>query len=307
MFVHDAFDDAGTHDVGNHVVGPHDPGITDPSADHDDAGLVPGPLELLDAADPGSATTGSAEDPVTDLDGPAAELVLSGPDGVPVDLGPAQVSSTGEGGPMDTVTAVSDDGSSVGVYTDTDGDGTVDQIIDVHRDGSFILYLQDDDGTWSVGRTGHIDEAGAVVSDPGVDPAAAGSQPAAFDEQDPADQDPADQDPDDESPEGPQITVPGAAGTGFSGAATYDATGDGTNDTVVVQAEDGSVTTATDYDGDGVADQITVVRPDGTVTVAAADQHGSWATVASGHITEDGGVVFDGPRRRRRAALRRRR
>ena len=122
---------------------------------------------------------------------------------------------------MDTVTAVSDDGSSVGVYTDTDGDGTVDQIIDVHRDGSFTLYLQDDDGAWSVGRTGHIDDAGAVVSDPRVDPAAAGSQPAAF-----GDQAPDDEGPDDESADGPQITVPGADGTGFSGAATYDATGD---------------------------------------------------------------------------------
>ena len=56
MFVHDAFDDhdVGAHDVGAHDVGAHDPAIADPSVDHDESSLVTGPLELLDAPDPGS-------------------------------------------------------------------------------------------------------------------------------------------------------------------------------------------------------------------------------------------------------------
>ncbi len=313
MFVHDAFDD---HDIGTQDIGTHDPGTAEPAPDHDGLDPADEALSLVDVPDPDSGTADGPADPSDDPDpgttaGP--DLVLIGPGGEQIDLGPAEVSSTGETGPIDTVTTLSEDGSSVGVYTDTDGDGTVDQIIDVHQDGSFTLYLQDDDGAWSVGRTGHVDDSGQVVSDPRLDPAAAGSQPAAFGDKEFGDKEFGDKEfgdkefGDEESggeptgpghptapAEGAQITVPGSDGTGFSGAATYDATGDGTNDTVVLHSDDGTVSTATDFDGDGVADQITVVSPDGTVTVAAADQHGAWSTVATGHVTEDGGVVFDG-------------
>ena len=71
------------------------------------------------------------------------ELTATGPDGERIDLGPADVSSTGDPVHLDSTTAVSADGTSIGVYTDLDGDGTVDQIIDVKADGSYTLYLQD--------------------------------------------------------------------------------------------------------------------------------------------------------------------
>ncbi len=97
---------------------------------------------------------------------------------------------------------------------------------------------------------------------------------------------------------GPTVNVPAGAhvdGAGFTGRAEQDATGDGTNDTVVLHGADGSVTTATDYDGDGVADQVTVVSPDGTVTVSAAGDDGEWHPVATGEVTPDGGIVFHEP------------
>ena len=96
----------------------------------------------------------------------------------------------------------------------------------------------------------------------------------------------------------PTVSVPAEAHVdraGYTGHAEQDATGDGTNDTVVLHGADGSVTTATDYDGDGVADQVTVVSPDGTVTVSATDDDGAWHTVATGEVTPDGGIVFHDP------------
>ena len=289
MFVHDAFDDhdVGAHDVGAHDVGAHDPGIADPSATTTTRAWSRARSSCWTPPTPAPRRPRVRQ---TRTDRPPS-WCSAAPTGHRSTWARREVSSTGEGGPMDTVTAVSDDGSSVGVYTDTDGDGTVDQIIDVHR-GRLVHPLPAGRRRSLVGRPDRPyrrRRRGRQRSPASTRPPPARSRPPSVTE------DSDDEGPDDESADGPQITVPGADGTGFSGAATYDATGDGTNDTVVVQAEDGSVTTATDYDGDGVADQITVVRPDGTVTVAAADQDGRWATVASGHITEDGGVVFDGP------------
>src|SRR6478752_7011444 len=225
---------------------------------------------------------------------PGEELTATGPDGERVDLGPADVSSTGDPEHLDSTTAVSADGTSIGVYTDLDGDGTVDQIIDVHPDGSYALYLQDHDDDWQVGQTGHITAEGEVVADqtPAAEPGAA--EPAVFAE---GAAEP-NGDPHPAAGGGPTVNIPAGAhvdGAGFAGRAEQDATGDGTNDTVVLHGADGSVTTATDYDGDGVADQVTVVSPDGTVTVSAAGDDGEWHPVATGEVTPDGGIVFHEP------------
>ncbi|WP_051265951.1 DUF6802 family protein [Nakamurella lactea] len=80
----------------------------------------------------------------------------------------------------------------------------------------------------------------------------------------------------------PEVTVPGADGTEFTGPATYDSDGDGVADTIVVRNADGSVISATDADGDGVADRLVVARTDGTVTVSELDDHGNWVAVADG-------------------------
>lgn len=93
----------------------------------------------------------------------------------------------------------------------------------------------------------------------------------------------------------PEVTVPGPAGTEFTGPATYDANGDGVPDTVVVRSQDGSVTSATDSDGDGVADHITVASADGQVTVSQQDDGGgSWHVVAIGTVNADGSISLNG-------------
>ena len=283
----DGFDDP-LHDAAEQDHAAHDGPLDQGTLDNHQVGYDSDPIGTGAAV--GEATSG---DDSGGTDGPTAvDLTAAGPDGEQIDLGPADVSSTGDPDLLDSTTAVSADGSSIGVYTDLDGDGTVDQIIDVRADGSYALYLQDPAGDWQVGQTGHITADGQVIADqtPAAEPAHA--QPAVFADgvAEPATQ-PA-------PGGGPTVSVPTGAhvdGAGYTGHAEQDATGDGTNDTVVLHGADGSVTTATDYDGDGVADQVTVVSPDGTVTVSATDADGAWHTVATGEVTPDGGIVFHDP------------
>jgi len=284
----DGFDDP-PHDAGEHDH-THDGLVDLDTLDHHQAGFDSDPIGTGTAV--GEATNGDDSSGTTAPTG--GDLTAAGPAGEQIDLGPADVSSAGDPDHLDSTTAVSADGSSIGVYTDLDGDGTVDQIIDVRADGSYTLYLQDQAGDWHVGQTGHISADGQVIADetPAADPGHA--QPAVF--ADGVAEPGGDTHP---APGGePTVSVPEGAhvdGAGYTGHAEQDATGDGTNDTVVLHGADGSVTTATDYDGDGVADQVTVVAPDGTVTVSATDADGAWHTVATGAVTPDGGIVFHDP------------
>lgn len=72
--------------------------------------------------------------------------------------------------------------------------------------------------------------------------------------------------------------------------ATLDVDGDGTNDSVYVETEDGGYA-YTDTTDDGVADTLTQVDRDGVVTAqAVAVGDGEWQTVAPGSIDIGGGT-----------------
>jgi len=271
------------HDVLDHELLDHDAPDQD-ALDHD----------ALDQESLDQFAADGAPGGADDAPGPGEELTATGPDGERVDLGPADVSSTGDPEHPDSTTAVSADGASIGVYTDLDGDGTVDQIIDVKADGSYTLYLQDHGGDWQVGQTGHVTADGQVLADPSPVAGSDNAEPAVF----AGGMVEPDGDTQPGPSGGPSVSIPVGAqvdGAGVTGRAEQDATGDGTNDTVVMHGADGSVTTATDYDGDGIADQVTVVSPDGSVTVSATDADGAWHTVATGEVTPDGGITFHDP------------
>ena len=77
------------------------------------------------------------------------------------------------------------------------------------------------------------------------------------------------------------------------GAPTVDLTGDGTNETVVLQGSDGSTVLVADADGDGTADHIIEVHSDNTVTFAVPDGHGGWVVEGSGHVDAQGNITED--------------
>jgi len=77
------------------------------------------------------------------------------------------------------------------------------------------------------------------------------------------------------------------------GAPTADLTGDGVNDTVVLQGTDGSTVLVADADQDGQADNIVQINPDGTVTFAVPDGQGGWVTAGTGHVDAQGNISQD--------------
>ena len=204
-------------------------------------------------------------------------LQLTHAGGSTIDIGEPTLSSTGA--EPDSVVTHTSRGAEV--YSDLDGDGRVDQIVRVDLGGQVSAWTIGDhgagDGDWRLVSTGTIDPfGGTTLSPPGIGPAADSLGAAAH---------PIGADPHPSAaapPTGPpQVTVPGANGTEFTGPATGDSDGDGVLDTVVVRSADGSVTHASDLDGDGLADRLTVVAADGQVTVSRSDADGNWEVVTT--------------------------
>lgn len=247
----------------------HDP-YADDEAHHSDVAESVLPTfvdtdEQLDLPESGVPVGIGAADP--SLDG-AAGLQLAAADGQLIEVGEPTLSS--DGVILDSAVTYTDAGAEV--YSDLDGDGQVDQIVRVGVDGHVTAWSTDAHGEWQVSGTGAIDPTGGISL----------QHPLSDSQSGPASETPAG--------EPPQVTVPGAAGTEFTGPATEDVDGDGVPDTVVVRSADGSVTRATDLDGDGAADRITVVTPDGRATVSQLDADGTWQVVTSGAPNPDGTI-----------------
>jgi hypothetical protein len=212
----------------------------------------------------------------SDLDD-AHQLVVTGPDGAHIELGSADLSSSGDPDDLDSTTAVSADGATIGVYTDHDGDGTVDQIIDVNADGSYTLYVQDDHDDWGIGQTGHITGDGDVVADAyPVDDAP--SEPTLLAQSGSAD-----------------IVLTGADGTRHElGAPDQDLDGDGVPESVAARTADGDLVIVSDTDHDGIPDQLIQVSADtGQVSWAQPAADGGWVQMHTGHVGADGSLVVD--------------
>lgn len=245
----------------------------DPYADAAHHSDVAGPVlptfvdtdEQLDLPESGVPVGIGAVDPL--LDG-AGGLQLAAADGQLIEVGEPTLSS--DGVTLDSAVTYTDAGAEV--YSDLDGDGQVDQIVRVAVDGHVTAWSTDAYGEWQVSGVGAIDPNGGISLHHPLSDALSGQAPETS------------------SGEPPQVTVPGAAGTEFTGPATEDDDGDGVPDTVVVRSADGSVTKATDLDGDGAADRITVLTPDGRATVSQLDDHGTWQVVTSGTPNPDGTI-----------------
>ncbi|MGI8415795.1 MAG: DUF6802 family protein, partial [Nakamurella sp.] len=277
------------HDDSHDVISGHDP-----SAQHLDsvlhAVLDPAADPIHDSsADPSAVADVAGYDGLTrgDLPADAGGLQVVDTGGGTIELGEPTLGSTGD--QPDSVVAYT--GSGAEVYSDLDGDGHVDQILRVGLDGHLAAWSLDAGSEWQLTSTGAMDAGGHIELWPADTHIGGGAQsdaaPSDIAQSDPAPSDPA-------ADAAPVVTIPGAAGTEFTGPATYDANGDGVADTVVVHSQDGSVTSATDSDGDGVADQITVAAADGQVTVSQNDGDGNWHVVATGTVNSDGSISLDG-------------
>ena len=202
-------------------------------------------------------------------------LRLTDPGGSMIDIGEPTLASTGE--TPDSVVSYTARGAEV--YSDLDGDGRVDQIVRVDLGGQVTAWTlggpDAENGNWQLTSTGSIDPFGGIaLSEPGTEPADDPASPMPPSATTPSATEPSAAEP-------AQVTVPGAAGTEFTGPATADSDGDGVLDTVVVRSADGSVTHASDLDGDGLADRLTVVAADGHVTVSRSDEDGNWEVVST--------------------------
>jgi hypothetical protein len=166
----------------------------------------------------------------------------------------------------------------VAVLTDSDHDGQVDTVYKVEADGS-VTELQPENGQLVEVGTGHLDEQGRIDMDGGP------SQPGDGGDVEPGPIGPGGTDGD--------LTMQDGGQTVDVGAPTADLTGDGVNDTVVLQGTDGSTVLVADADQDGQADNIVQINPDGSVVFAVPDGHGGWVVAGTGHVDEQGGISQD--------------
>lgn len=150
---------------------------------------------------------------------------------------------------------------------DYDHDGVLDATDVATGDGGRLLYVDmDDDGTADEAITydaqGHA--TAAAHYDPATGQWVADQPPSA----DPVD-----------TVAGGDMRVDTAQGTVDAGPPTVDSDGDGTDDTAIVHAPDGSTILYTDMDGDGSADVATVIGADGsTETLRHTGEH-EWTPV----------------------------
>jgi hypothetical protein len=185
-------------------------------------------------------------------------------------------------GDNDTALVQTDSGGAV-AFTDVDKDGDADVAVELDDKGNVVGAARFDEasGQW-------------VAVDPNTGQATGGSG----------------------NPTGSPTGDTHQAGTGSSrgggeimvdlpdqddvsaGAATVDLNNDGTNDTAVIQADDGGVMAFTDIDGDGEADMMTVVEADGDVVVSQHSGEDEWTEVERGHIDEKGNFTPESGSRR---------
>ena len=194
------------------------------------------------------------------------------------DVGTATYDANGDGTADSVIMAMP--GDQVDVLADTNHDGQVDTVYEVNDDGSVTVLQPDASGSLVEVGTGHVDEQGHIEVGNGDSPAPT---------------------PDDTTDHGDTTDHAGTGDISLSedghtvdvGAPTVDLTGDGTNETVVLQGSDGSTVLVADADGDGTADHIIEVHSDNTVTFAVPDGHGGWVVEGSGHVDAQGNITED--------------
>jgi hypothetical protein len=199
------------------------------------------------------------------------------------DLGAATYDSDGDGTADSVIMAMP--GDQVDVLADTNHDGQVDTVYQVNDDGSVTVMQPDASGSLVEVGTGHVDDQGHIE--------VGGSSPAPT----PGDTHGHTDDTGDQTghPTGGtgDITLDENGQPVDVGAPTVDLTGDGTNETVVLQGPDGSTVLVSDADGDGNADHIIEIHADHTVTFAVPDGHGGWVVDGTGHVDSQGNITED--------------
>ena len=181
------------------------------------------------------------------------------------------------------------EGQDLGPATiDSDNDGVADSV--AIADGNDVYLITDADHDGSVDGYAVIDSSGHVTDAAGTDAGLAGASSGTSTDDH---QNTNVSDHTQTSGAAGDITIEADGQTYDAGAPTADFTGDGANDTAIVQGEDGTVNAFTDSDGDGQADTITQVDAEGHVTVAVSDGNGGWEVAATGHIDANGNVVED--------------
>lgn len=151
---------------------------------------------------------------------------------------------------------------------DVNGDGVYDAALIEHEDGSAQLFV-DTDGD------GDADRYAAADSDRNV------TVEAKYDESSGQWVEMGGGSADDAPPEtdagaGGMITADLGEGDVEVGPATIDTNEDGTNDTAIVETEDGKTIAFTDADGDGEADIAVVIDEHGNEVVLESDGDGEW-------------------------------
>ncbi|MBB3662821.1 MULTISPECIES: hypothetical protein [Prauserella salsuginis group] len=180
-----------------------------------------------------------------------------------VDDGSADTTATTE----DMTVTVDGEEYTAELNQDVDGDGVYDAALIEHEDGSAQLFV-DTDGD------GEADQYAAADSDRNV------IVEAEYDESSgqwvEMGGGPADAPPETDAGAGGMITADLGEGDVEVGPATIDTDEDGTNDTAIVETDDGNTIAFTDEDGDGEADIAVVIDEHGNEVVLESDGDGEW-------------------------------
>ncbi|GAA1250109.1 hypothetical protein GCM10009676_40900 [Prauserella halophila] len=180
-----------------------------------------------------------------------------------VDDGSADATTTAE----DMTVTVDSEEYTAELNQDVDGDGVYDAALIEHEDGTAQLFV-DTDGDGDADAYAEADSDRNVVVEAEYDEASGqwvemggGS---------------ADDAPETDAGAGGMITADLGDGDVEVGPATIDTNEDGTNDTAIVETEDGDTIAFTDADGDGEADIAVVIDEHGNEVVLESDGDGEW-------------------------------
>ncbi|OLT45497.1 hypothetical protein BJF85_18675 [Saccharomonospora sp. CUA-673] len=181
-----------------------------------------------------------------------------------VDDGTADTTSTAE----DITVTVEGEEYTAELNTDLSGDGVYDAAVVEHDDGSAQLFA-DSNGDGEADLYAQADSGGNIVVE-----AEYNAERGAWVEM--SEDGPSSDAPERDAGAGGTITADLGDGDMEVGPATIDTNEDGTNDTAIVETEDGTTIAFTDADGDGQADVAVVIDENGNQTVLETDGDGEW-------------------------------
>ncbi|KID28578.1 hypothetical protein HQ32_04153 [Prauserella sp. Am3] len=192
-----------------------------------------------------------------------------------VDDGTTDTTATGE----DITVTVEGEEYTAELNQDINGDGVYDAALIEHEDGSAQLFA-DSDGDGEADLYAVVDSSGNVVAEAEFD-----SKSGTWVEMSDG---PSSDSPEQDTSSGGTITADLGEGDVEVGPATVDTDEDGTNDTAIVETEDGKTIAFTDADGDGQADVAVVIDSNGNQVVLETDGDGEWT-----ETTDTGGYGGD--------------